>query len=276
MAYPFEVCNVCLHKYGKIKHKVQSLVESGCLLQPNPHKGVTVRVRIVDDILEPRVRPMPKVFFKGYFVYCDPDRCIGESCTFPHCSKEKEEWNAKKFSIAVSSPPVSAPTSSPSIPDQLVSTDSADTTRKIMDSPKNPWPDFPGLGALYKEDLLQQQSPQETAPGIFTPNMTIPVTLPPQIQSHGVVSASLSSANSSSASSQGVVKATQQQPTVPLQRMPLQPRHTLPPSPQQQMLAEVLAAPSPERVSKATAPQQSSIFHSRLWLATTIKGSGNC
>ena len=124
MAFPFEVCNVCLDKYGKIKHKVQSLVELRCLRQPNPHKGVTVRVRIVDGILEPRVRPMAKVFFRGYFVYCDPDRCIGERCTFPHCSKEKEEWNAQKFSISVSSPPVSGPTSSPSIPVQPVSTDS--------------------------------------------------------------------------------------------------------------------------------------------------------
>ena len=118
--FPFEVCNVCLDKYGKSKHKIESLLDSRCLQQPIPHKSVTVRVRLTDGILEPRVRPMPKVFFRGHFVFCDPDRCIGERCTFPHCSKEKEEWNAQKYSVYVSSSPVGAPTSTPSSlqPDQ--------------------------------------------------------------------------------------------------------------------------------------------------------------
>lgn len=106
MAFQFEVCNICLDRHGKNKHKVDSLIESVCLRRPNPHESVTVRVKIEGGILEPEVRPMPKVFFRGHFVFCDPKRCIGRKCTFPHCSKEKEEWNRQKFSP----PPASLPT----------------------------------------------------------------------------------------------------------------------------------------------------------------------
>lgn len=98
MAFPFEVCNICLDRHGKNKHKVDSLIESKCLRRLNPHESVTVRVRFEGGILEPEVRPMPKVYFRGHFVFCDPKRCIGRKCTFPHCSKEKEEWNRQKFS----------------------------------------------------------------------------------------------------------------------------------------------------------------------------------
>ena len=108
MDFPFDVCNICFENYGRNKAKVESLVESKCF-RPDRHKSVTVRVRIVDGILEPEIRPMPKVFFRGYFVDCDPDRCRGGRCTFPHCSKEKNAWNAQKFAVAVSSPVTATP-----------------------------------------------------------------------------------------------------------------------------------------------------------------------
>ena len=99
MAFPFEVCSICFEKHGKNEAKVESLLKSNCLERPNRHTSVSVRVRRVDGVLEPQVRPMPRVYFTGHFVNCDPNRCRGEGCTFPHCFKEKAAWNAQKFGL---------------------------------------------------------------------------------------------------------------------------------------------------------------------------------
>ena len=103
MAFPFVVCSICFEKYGKNETKIESLLKSKCLERPNRHTSVSVRVRRVDGVLEPQVRPMPRVYFTGHFVNCDPNRCRGEGCTFPHCSEEKDAWNAQKFGLDLNS-----------------------------------------------------------------------------------------------------------------------------------------------------------------------------
>lgn len=58
-----------------------------------------MRVQLTGNgVLEPEVRPMPKVHFKGEFELCPGQNCQGiEKCTFPHCLKEKAAWNWEKF-----------------------------------------------------------------------------------------------------------------------------------------------------------------------------------
>ena len=72
-----------------------------CLEQSNHKDGVSVRVRITEEVtLEPEVRPTPKVYFKGEFVLCQGQpKCRGTKCTYPHCLKEKAAWNADKYGL---------------------------------------------------------------------------------------------------------------------------------------------------------------------------------
>ena len=92
------VCTACFEKFGNDKAKASSLIESICL-EPSIHDGsIEVCVYLTaEGVLEPEVRPTPKVYFKGEFVLCGREKCKGGNCTFPHCLKEKAAWNAEKF-----------------------------------------------------------------------------------------------------------------------------------------------------------------------------------
>lgn len=113
MAFPFEVCTECFERCGRSKSKVPLLLQSICVEKPR-HKCVTVRVREVAGVLEPEIRPVPRVHFKGEFVLCDPDKCVYKKrripCKFPHCLKEKAAWNAEKFGVGTPSPSAPSPT----------------------------------------------------------------------------------------------------------------------------------------------------------------------
>jgi hypothetical protein len=103
------VCTDCFEISGNNKSKVPRLLASKCL-EKTRHKCVTVRVRKVDGVLEPEIRPVPWAHFKGEFVLCDPEKCRwlkkGGTCNFPHCFKEKAAWNAEKFGVSASLSPV--------------------------------------------------------------------------------------------------------------------------------------------------------------------------
>lgn len=93
------VCAVCFEEHGSEKAKSTLLLKSRCL-EPSIHKErIKVRVQLTGNgVLEPEVRPMPKVHFKGEFELCPGQNCQGiEKCTFPHCLKEKAAWNWEKF-----------------------------------------------------------------------------------------------------------------------------------------------------------------------------------
>ena len=112
MDFPFNVCTDCFERSGKSKSKVPLLLASECL-EKTRHKCVTVRVRLVDGILDPEIRPVPKAHFTGEFVLCDPKKCHRNrgNCKYPHCLKEKAAWNAEKFGVSAIFSPVT-PTSS--------------------------------------------------------------------------------------------------------------------------------------------------------------------
>ena len=116
MDFPFEVCTECFEISGKNKSRVPRLLASKCL-EKTRHKCVTVRVREVDGVLEPEIRPVPRAHFKGEFLLCDPEKCRrlkkGETCNFPHCFKEKAAWNAEKFGVIASLSPVTKTPTSP-------------------------------------------------------------------------------------------------------------------------------------------------------------------
>ena len=123
MAYPHEVCTECFEEYGRNERKIPHLLESTCL-EEEPHKCVTVRVRKENGVLQPEIRPIPKVHFKGEFGLCDPHKCSyirrKKPCKFPHCLKEKAAWNAEKFGVL--SPVNKNPTApTPSIEGQTAS-----------------------------------------------------------------------------------------------------------------------------------------------------------
>ena len=95
------VCADCFEKVGK--RKAKALLQSKCLEPSNHETSIEVRVRLTaDGVLEPEVRPTPKVHFKGEFVLCPREKCKGGQCTYPHCLKEKAAWNAEKFGFHLS------------------------------------------------------------------------------------------------------------------------------------------------------------------------------
>ena len=117
MDFPFEVCTDCFEISSKNISRVPRLLVSKCLGRTR-HKCVTVRVRVVDGVLEPEIRPVPRAHFKGEFLLCDPEKCRrlkkGGTCNFPHCLEEKAAWNAEKFGVSASLSPVTkTPTSRP-------------------------------------------------------------------------------------------------------------------------------------------------------------------
>ena len=77
------------------------LLKKTCLKRKEHRGGPSVSVRLTkEDALEPVIRPMPRVYFKGKFRFCSGRGCRGlEDCTFPHCDKERDAWNAEKFSV---------------------------------------------------------------------------------------------------------------------------------------------------------------------------------
>ena len=94
------VCTECFEKDDN--EKAELLLQSKCLDKASHRDAISVRVSLTaEGVLEPEVRPLPKVRFKGEFVICSRAQCKGESCTFPHCLKEKAAWNADKFGVAV-------------------------------------------------------------------------------------------------------------------------------------------------------------------------------
>ena len=97
------VCTNCFEKIGKRKTEAALLLQSNCLESSSHEKSIEVRVRLTTEgVLEPEVRPTPKVYFKGEFVLCTREKCKGGECTFPHCLKEKAAWNAEKFGFRLS------------------------------------------------------------------------------------------------------------------------------------------------------------------------------
>lgn len=95
------VCTDCFEKYKK-KDKAALLLKSKCLDPSNHKNSVEVRVHKTGGILEPEIRPTPRVRFKGEFVLCTAEKCKerkGKKCTYPHCLKEKAAWNAEKYGI---------------------------------------------------------------------------------------------------------------------------------------------------------------------------------
>lgn len=96
------VCTDCFEKYKK-KDKAALLLKLKCLDPSNHKNSVEVRVhKTGDGVLEPEIRPTPRVRFKGEFVLCTAEKCKekkGKKCTYPHCLKEKAAWNAEKYGI---------------------------------------------------------------------------------------------------------------------------------------------------------------------------------
>ena len=94
------VCTNCFEKYGEKKNKATSLLQLKCLKRSSHKYRIEVNVHMTDDgILEPEIRPTPKTDFKGEFVLCSAKKCRarrGKTCTYSHCMKEKEAWNAEK------------------------------------------------------------------------------------------------------------------------------------------------------------------------------------
>jgi hypothetical protein len=138
MDFPFEVCTDCFEISGNNKSKVPRLLASKCL-EKTRHKCVTVRVRKVDGVLEPEIRPVPWAHFKGEFVLCDPEKCRwlkkGGTCNFPHCFKEKAAWNAEKFGVSASLSPVTK--TLPATPIKIGSNSSIkDAPPKVTASPQ--------------------------------------------------------------------------------------------------------------------------------------------
>ena len=93
------VCAVCFEEHGREKDKPALLLKSGCLESSIHKESIKVRVQLTrNGVLEPEIRPMPRVHFKGEFELCSGKNCKGlEKCTFPHCLKEKAAWNYEKF-----------------------------------------------------------------------------------------------------------------------------------------------------------------------------------
>lgn len=94
------VCTNCFEKYGKKNNKATLLFHLKCLKRSSHKYRTEVNVHMTDDgILEPEIRPIPKSDFKGEFILCSAKKCRekrGKTCTYPHCIKEKEAWNAEK------------------------------------------------------------------------------------------------------------------------------------------------------------------------------------
>lgn len=94
-----EVCTECFEKHGKSGGSY--LIEKRCLSPSDHAGGPKVRVRLTSgDALDPVIRAMPRVHFKGQFRVCSGKGCKGlDRCTFAHCLKEMKTWNAEKFSV---------------------------------------------------------------------------------------------------------------------------------------------------------------------------------
>ena len=94
---------VCTDCFDRVGAKSALLFESRCLDPLSHEKSIEVRVSLTaKGVLEPEVRPTPKVHFKGEFVLCTREKCKGGPCTYPHCLKEKAAWNAEKFGFHLS------------------------------------------------------------------------------------------------------------------------------------------------------------------------------
>ena len=99
-----QVCTECFEKVGKKKTKAPLLIERKCLDRSNHDSVPQIRVYLTEKgLLEPEIRPIPKVRFKGEFKMCPGEICRGQMCTFAHCYKEKATWNADKFGIDLAS-----------------------------------------------------------------------------------------------------------------------------------------------------------------------------
>ena len=99
-----QVCTECFEKVGKKKTKAPLLIERKCLDRSNHDSVPQVRVYLTEKgLLEPEIRRIPKVRFKGEFKMCSGKNCRGQMCTFAHCYKEKATWNADKFGIDLAS-----------------------------------------------------------------------------------------------------------------------------------------------------------------------------
>ena len=99
---PVAVCERCFEFEERdiSTAKGPLLIEKKCL-HPSAHKdAMKVRVCLKDGVLEPEIRPMPKVHFRGEFKLCSESGrpCRGlDKCSYAHCLKEKAAWNAEKF-----------------------------------------------------------------------------------------------------------------------------------------------------------------------------------
>ena len=108
------MCAVCFEKFGERKAKAALLLQSSCLEPLSHEKSIEVRVNLTTEgVLQPKVRPTPKVHFKGEFVLCTREKCKGGLCTFPHCLKEKAAWNAEKFGFHLSGSALAATAGKP-------------------------------------------------------------------------------------------------------------------------------------------------------------------
>lgn len=95
------VCTDCFEKYSrkKLKDKAVLLLNSICL-EPSSHQNsVKVRVHLTKDgILEPEIRPTPRVSFKGEFVLCTAEREEREEVHPPSLFKGKSILECRKIS----------------------------------------------------------------------------------------------------------------------------------------------------------------------------------